>query len=133
MPIDRAQILANGWNQGSFFLPEDAKRLLDEHGERVRTRIAQPIPSLILASHACDVLSHLDEDEPDVTVYPVLELRAGEQFSPTAGQRPRVWHFEKQVDGQSARRALNARSGFSIPRGKLEALRPWHAASLLPR
>src|SRR6266702_3779715 len=116
MLIDRARIAANGWAQGKFFTPDDATRLVETHGQRVSARFAQQTSTLILASHDCDILSHAGEAEPDVTVYPVLPLRDGQQFMPVSVQRPRVWHFEMLCDGTKVPREVLACSAFPIPR-----------------
>jgi hypothetical protein len=133
MPIDRTRIEANGWCQGKFFTPEDATQLFERYGARVADRVTTNPDTLILASHDCDVLSHIGEDEPDVTVFPVLPLAQGQQFSPVSVHRPRAWHFEMNRAGQTVQRELLARTAFPIPRADLEGLRPWSNAALPDR
>src|SRR5712672_2939141 len=87
MPIDRTRIEANGWSQGKFFRPEDSAKLFEQHAARVACRTTTPPDTLILASHDCDILSHIGDDEPDVTVFPVLPLVEGHSFSPVSVHR----------------------------------------------
>ncbi len=133
MTIDRTRIEANGWAQGKFFRPQDSTKLFEQHAARVACRTTTPPDTLILASHDCDILSHIGDDEPDVTVFPVLPLVEGQPFTPVSVHRPRTWHFEMDQAGQIVRRELLARTAFPIPRGELEVLRPWSDATLLDR
>lgn len=133
MPIDRTRIEANGWSQGKFFKPEDSAKLFEQHAARVTSRATTPPDTLILASHDCDILSHISDDEPDVTVFPVLPLVEGQPFAPVSVHRPRAWHFEMEQAGQIVQRELLARTAFPIPRAELEVIRPWSDAALLGR
>lgn len=133
MPIDRTRIEANGWSQGKFFRPEDSAKLFEQHAARVACRTTTPLDTLILASHDCDILSHVGDDEPDVTVFPVLPLVQGQPFTPVSVHRPRTWHFEMDQAGEIVQRELLARTAFPIPRAHLEVLRPWSDAILLDR
>lgn len=133
MSIDRTLIEANGWCQGKFFTPEDSTQLFERYGSRIADRVTTHPETLILASHDCDVLSHMGDDEPDVTVFPVLPLAQGQQFSPVSVHRPRAWHFEMSRAGQTVQRELLARTAFPIPRADLEVLQPWSEAAIPDR
>lgn len=135
MPIDRGRIATNGWSQGKLFRPEDSARLIQQHGARLAGRTPVSPTTLILASHGCRHLSHIGDEEPDVTVFPILSIAgiAGLSFSPVSVHRPRAWHFEMKQDGSVIQCELLARTAFFIPRGELEVVTPWPGAALMER
>lgn len=128
--MDRAQILANGWRQGSLFSIEDSARLLRE---------AQPPPylpreiadgfRLIVASHSCDIVSERD-DEPYVDVYPVVSLPAGVDPQQLSVRNARRLHVHLTVGGAEIACEIFAPSRFSISRTRLTELAADAGASL---